>query len=236
MNRRLILLASVALLLGLVLLLDRSGSPEPPGREPVAALDQAPPAEPTDTGGGARLNPLEMLDAASFAATLESPLFNPGRAPRPQEILAEPPPPPEPPPEMPPEMPFAATGPSADDFELVAIAAGPEGRVAAVRQATTGEVLYLREGQPLEAWRVLSLGDRSIVIGTPESNLELTLFDDEQAGGEEVVEGEPQAPASEAMPQQGGMPQPVDAPPEEIHPDLMHDGTSNHPPLPAQDF
>jgi hypothetical protein len=196
-------------------------------------VDQAPPAGPAGSAGGAPLNPLEALEAASFAATLESPLFNPGRAPRPQELPPEPPPPLA---EPPPEMPVAAAGPSADDLELVAIAAGPEGRVAAVRRSSTGDVLYLREGQPLEAWRVLSLGDRSIVIGTPESNLELTLFDDEQAGGEEVVEGEPQAPASEAMPQQCGMPQPVDVPPEEIHPDLMHDGTSNHLPLPAEDF
>ena len=233
MNRRLILMASVALLLGVVLLLDQSGSPETPAPELAAAADQAPPAGPADSAGGAPLNPLEALEAASFAATLESPLFNPGRAPRPQELPPEPPPPPA---DLPPENPVSAAGPSADDFELVAIAAGPEGRVAAVRRSSTGDVLYLREGQPLEAWRVLSLRERSIIIGTPESSLELTLFDDEQAGGEEVDTGEPQAPASAAMPPQGGMPQPVEAPPEEIHPELMHDGTNDHLPLPAQDF
>ena len=230
MNRRLILLVSVALLLGLVLLLDRSGSPAP---EPVAAAGQAEPAEPPDPGAGARLNPLEELDAASFAATLESPLFNPGRAPRPQELPAEAAPPP---PEPPPEMPVAAAGPGADDYDLVAIASGPAGRVAALRSAATGEVLYLREGQPLEAWHVLSLGDRSVVIGTPESNIELTLFDDQQDGSGEADVGEPSRPTGDVMLRQGVMPQPVDPPPEEIHPDLMHDGTSNHLPLPAQDF
>ena len=229
MNRRLILLASVAMFLGAVLLLDQSRSPAP---EPVAAAGQDQPAEPLDSGMGAPLNPLEALEAASFAATLESPLFNPGRAPRPQELPAEPSLPPEPPP----EMPVSATGPSADDFDLVAIAASPQGRVAAVRQASTGEVLYLREGQPLDAWRVLSLGDRAIVIGTPESSITLSLFDDEPAGGGEAEQQAPQAPAGEAMPQQGGMPQPVEAPPDEIPPELMHDGTSNHLPLPAQDF
>lgn len=226
MNRRLILLASLALLLGLVLLLDRSGSPE---LESVAAAGQTGPVEPPDPRTGARLNPLEELDAASFAATLESPLFNPDRAPRPQELPVEPAPPP-------PEMPAAAAGPGAADYDLVAIASGAEGRVAALRSAATGEVLYLREGQPLEAWRVLSLGDRSVVIGTPENNIELTLFDDQQDGSGEADEAALPAPTGNSMTQPRALPQPMDPPPEEIHPDLMHDGTSNHVPLPAQDF
>jgi hypothetical protein len=214
-NRRVVLLASVALLLGVVLLLDQSRSPTPPPAEPSAAADQGQPVD----GASTPLNPLDALDAAGFTATLASPLFDPGRAPRPQDLPAEPALPAAP---MP-ETPVVAVGPNADDFELVAIAASASGRVAAVRSAATGEVLYLREGQMLDVWRVLSLGDRSIVIGTEESNVKLSLFDDEQAT-------EPPTPASEAMPQ------PQDAPPEELPAIEMHDGTSDHLPLPPQDF
>jgi len=97
----------------------------------------------------------------------------------------------EPPPEMPPEP----QGPVAQDFVLVAVAAGPSGHVAAVRLASTGEVLYVREGQPVLSWNVMKVNDRSVVIGTPESNVEITMFDPTtpEAGG-----ASDQAPPPEA--------------------------------------
>lgn len=193
MNRRLLLLGSVAVVLGVFLLLDRGGSPPIGEREtPAPAGDQPAPSGDGATREPPMLNPLEDLDPQSFSAMLERPLFNPGRAERPPEPPPEPPPPPmeEPPPELPPEPP----GPMSEDFLLVAVAAGPSGRVAAVRLAATGEVLYLREGQPVQSWSVLAVNDRSVVIGTPESNVEITLFD---SGADEAQEPMDQAPPPE---------------------------------------
>jgi hypothetical protein len=178
MNRRLLLLGSVAIVLALFLLWDRSlpveerAAPAPAAERPQASAAKV-------NGAPAMLNPLQALHAGPFTAMLERPLFNPGRAERPPEPPPAPPPPPveELPPETPPEPP----GPSAQDFALIAVAAGPSGHVAAVRVAATGEVLYLREGQPVLTWNVMKVSDRSVVIGTPGSNVEITLFGDEAA-------------------------------------------------------
>jgi hypothetical protein len=166
--------------------------PSPPERgaaEPVAVQDAAVP------GGapreGVKLNPLEGLDAQSFPAIVEQPLFNPGRAPRPAEVpppVEDPAPVPEPAPEPMPE----AAGPVAADYRLLAVSSGPAGRVAALRFNQTGEVLYLREGQDVEQWKVLAVGPRSITIGTPEQNVELVMFENtgEQPEGPAGAEGE----------------------------------------------
>jgi hypothetical protein len=176
MNRRLLLLGSAALALGLVLLWDRGAFPPiPDGEVPVPVAEQPPPPAGESPAAQALLNPLDGLQAESFTAMLDRPLFNPGRSARPPEPPPEPPPPPME--ETPPEPPPAPPGPLAQDFVLVAVAAGPSGHVAAVRLASTGEVLYLREGQPVMSWNVMKVNDRSVVIGTPESNVEITLFD-----------------------------------------------------------
>ncbi len=186
MNRRLMLLSSIALLLGAVLLVDWAGPPPPSQTEAPDVMDK-PPATSSEAGAAqvqATLNPLQSLDAGSFTAMLERPLFNPGRAPRPAEPPPEPPPPVE---QAPPEMLPEEPGPRVEDFALVAIAAGPSGRVAAVRLATTGEVLYLREGQSVQAWSVLAVGNRTVVIGTSESSVELSLFDSDAPRAAEAV-------------------------------------------------
>jgi hypothetical protein len=194
-NRRLVLLGSVAVVMGLVLLLDKgalpvsgsSGRPAPAMEQTMLAAGDVPP-------GQAILNPLAGLDAASFTAMLDRPLFNPGRAARPPEPPPEPAPPPpveEPPPELPP----APSGPVAEDFVLVAVSSGPSARIAALRLAATGEVLYLREGQPVQSWNVMAVNERSVVIGTPESNVEIMLFDSGQE--EQAPEPMDQAPPPE---------------------------------------
>lgn len=187
MTRRLLLLGSTAVVLGALLWMDRGGPPPPPEAAVPPAVNQ--PSDRRSEAGAtqaqAMLNPLERLDAGSFSAMLERPLFNPGRAPRPAEPPPEPPPPPV---EAAPEMPPQELGPRAEDFSLVAIAAGPSGGVAAVRIAATGEMLYLREGQPILEWTVLTVGNRSVVIGTPESKVELGLFDSDAPQAAEVVQ------------------------------------------------
>jgi hypothetical protein len=185
MNRRLLLLGSVAMVLALFLLLDRN--PPVESEAPVPAAERPGVSAGEGTVTRATLNPLQNLDAGRFTAMLERPLFNPGRAERPPEPPPEPPPPPPPVEELPPEMPPEPPGPVAQDFALVAVAAGPSGHVAAVRVAATGEVLYLREGQPVLSWTVMKVNDRSVVIGTPGSNVEITLFGDESAAAQETT-------------------------------------------------
>lgn len=192
MNRNLIVLSAIALLLGAYVAADwLPGGWSLTGAPSGNTAAQATPAS-ADAAQASlvKLNPLEGLSAESFAAVLEHPLFNPGRAPRP----VDPPPPPPPPPvdAPPPEEPMAPAGPSAGDFALLAVAGGPSGHVAALRIAATGEVLYLREGQPVAEWTLISVSDRSVVIGTPENNVTLNLF--EAKGPEAAPPSTPDAP------------------------------------------
>lgn len=188
MNRRLVLMSSFAAVLAAYVAFGEGGL--------LSGLFQssAPPDEilPKATGAaqaGLKLNPLEGLDAQSFVAITERPLFNPGRAARPPE---PPPPPatPSPPPE--PEPVVENPGPVAADYKLLAVSSGPSGRVAAVRLVQTNEVVFLREGQQVQSWTVLSVGPRNVVIGTPEQSIELGMFD---TGGDTIA-----APAPGATP------------------------------------
>ncbi len=179
MNRKLLFLVPLAVVLAVVLYIDREGaSPQPQEPDLRASIDETS-TKPSGEESGRSVNPLDDLAEESFAATLDQPLFNPGREPRapepppPPPLAEEPPPPPPPPP----------SGPFAEDFALVAVSSGPTGRIAAVRVAATGELLYLREGQPVQSWTVIAVSDRSIKIGTPENNVEFTLFEGDGAQG-----------------------------------------------------
>jgi hypothetical protein len=205
MNRRLLLLIAVAVLLGSFLLFDGGGLP-PAGERAVstpAAEYTPPPADAVD-GGPATLNPYQGLAERRFTNMLERPLFNPGRAGRPPEPVqtesevAAPELPPEPP--QPPEPP----APQAEDFMLVAVAAGPAGRVAAVRLASTGDVLYLRPGQPVDGWTVLAVNDKSVVIGTAERNVEVTLFDRDDTQAQEMQDAPLPGDPPLELPTEGG--------------------------------
>ena len=208
MNRRLLLLIAVAVLLGSFLLFDGGGLP-PAGERVLStpAAEYTPPPADAAGGGPATLNPYQGLAERSFTNMLERPLFNPGRAGRPPEPVqtesevAAPELPPEPPePPQPPEPP----APQAEDFMLVAVAAGPAGRVAAVRLASTGDVLYLRPGQPVDGWTVLAVNDKSVVIGTAERNVEVTLFDRDDTQAQEMQDAPlPGEPPLE-LPTEGG--------------------------------
>lgn len=166
---------------------EQQSSPAAPPPEPVAAAMMPP-------GAPAKLNPLEGLAAKSFSAMLERPLFNPRRSPRPEA-----PPPPPPPTPLPEEPPVAADpvslGPDAQDFKLLAIATGPSGRVVALRLAASGEVLYLRKGNSVDAWTVIDVNDKSLVLGTPENNVTLSLFEEEQSAAPDMQAEEQLEPA-----------------------------------------
>lgn len=187
MNRRLLTLGSVALLLAAYVLaqglLDLSRKDAVPDRRADGARPDAPVSAPPAAGGAGQLNPLEHLVAEEFTAILQRPLFNPDRASRPVEA-----PPPEPvlmeEPPAPPSVP-AMTGPVAQDYKLYGVASGPAGRVAAIRIEATGEMLYLREGQPIQAWTIRAVADRSVIIGTEETSVTITLFDGPSAAATE---------------------------------------------------
>lgn len=182
MNRRLVLMSAAAAVLGVYVLTGEggllSGLLQPSA--PESGVGQ--PGEPqavSPAGGapreGIKLNPLQGLDPQSFPAIVEQPLFNPGRSPRPTEapppveVAASPEPTPEPMAEK--------QGPVAADYRLLAVSSGPSGRVAALRLNQSGEVLYVREGQEVQQWRVIAVGPRSLTIGTPEQNVELAMFE-----------------------------------------------------------
>jgi hypothetical protein len=203
MNRRLMALAAAAAALaGLAIhqyrdylpRFDGGGEPGAPAADNVAASAGAPVV----------LNPLEGLDAKSYASILEHPLFNPGRKPRPPEAPPQPteaPEPPPQPPEQPPLPPPAPAGPNAGDFRLLGIVAGPSERLAAVELIASSEVIYVREGDPAGEWTVIEIGDRSVKIGSEENAVTLNLFEDKE---EEAPQDD--QPAEEDQPEEAGPP------------------------------
>ena len=191
MNGRLAWLALAAAALGAYLLLEgplhmplrmlESGGKND-GAVPIVAPNALGPGQP------AELNPLHRLVADRFRAIIDRPLFNPGREPRPIEPPA---PPPAPPVEAQPTEAAPPSGPSAEDFNLLAVSTGPKGRVAVLRIVASGEVLYLREGHLTETWTLLSVSERSVVVGTAEHNVTISLFEAAAPASEETaVEGE----------------------------------------------
>lgn len=164
MNRRLLMLSSAAVLLAAFMMVERAitlhaeESSGPPPAVPSAAVDGPP------------LNPLQDLTPESFTAIVERPLFNPSRSPRPLEQQAPPPVPVDTPP------PVVPLGPRAEDFKLVGISSGPTGRIAALRLAAGGDVIYVQEGQPVQSWTALAINGTSVVIGSEQASITLSLF------------------------------------------------------------
>ena len=190
MNGRLAWLSLAAAALGAYLLLEgplhmplqmlESGGKND-GAVPIVAPNASGPGQP-------ELNPLHGLVADRFRAIIERPLFNPSREPRPIEPPA---PPPAPPVEAQPTEAAPPSGPSAEDFNLLAVSTGPKGHVAVLRIVASGEVLYLREGHLMETWTLLSVSERSVVVGTAEHNVTISLFEVAAPASEETaVEGE----------------------------------------------
>lgn len=224
MNRRLAGLAAVAALLGGYLAFDGIPSLVPGGGEQPVTSASAPRA------AEVKLNPLEGLDPESFTATVEQPLFNPTREPRPPEPVAPPPPEVEQPVvEQPPPPPPPPQGPGPEDYKLLGVSAGPDGRIAALRIAASGEVVYLRKGESVDSWSVVEVDDRSVAIGTPENPVTFSMFaaagsdspDDAPMGVEEPAQGQPlPLPLPLPMPQpkqpagEPGLPEQYTLPPD----------------------
>ena len=220
MNRRLVGLAAVAAILGGYLVFENIGS----FRGPVGD-DASVPAGTAARSGTVKLNPLQGLDPQSFAAILERPLFNPSRQPRPPEqpVVVQPPPA-EPPPVVEPP-PAAPQGPGPEDYKLLGVAIGPDGRIAAVKIASSGQVVYVRKGEAVENWSVIDVGDRSVAIGTADSPVTYDMFAKADGGSAPAEDGG-------AMPPQQAQPLPLPLPMPVPQPQPQ--GQPGTPPLPEQ--
>lgn len=229
MNRRLVLLSVVAVALGLYELAPYLGGFGTGGSDAPA-----PPA--ADSGGGSavKLNPLQGAEAPSYAAILDRPLFNPGRRPRPVEPVATVQPQVEPPSEPPPPPPPPAPGP--EDYRLLGVASGPDGRIAALRVAASGEVLYLRKDDTIESWTVIDISDRSVSIGTPDNPVTYSLFENADGDdGQPVDPAQPPPMTGPAQVQPQPIPQPIVPPGVEteqlpVDPPLPHSLEAPPPP------
>lgn len=223
MNRRLAGLGAVAVLLGGYVAVEGMGlwQPRDIAEVPSPAAVATRPAE-------LKLNPLEGLDPENYSAIVEKPLFNPSRQPRPTEPAAPPPPeqpvveqPPPPPPPPPP------SGPGPDDYKLLGVSSGPDGRIAVLRVNASGEVVYLRQGENIDNWSVVDVGDRSVAIGTPQDPVTFSMF--AKADGGDSEDGQP-APADGAQPQPQPLPLPLPLPMPKQQPPQQ----PGQPPLPQQ--
>ena len=227
MNRRLAGLATVAALLGGYLAFDGLPSLAPGGGEqPVTSTSTSVPRT-----AEVKLNPLEGLDPESFTAIVDQPLFNPSREPRPPAPVTPPAPEVEQPlMEQPPPPPPLPQGPGPEDYKLLGVSSGPEGRIAALRVAASGDVVYLRKGESVDNWSVVDVGDRSVAIGTPENPVTFSMFaaggsdspGDAEMGGEAPAQGQPlplplplPMPQPKQPPGQPGLPEQYSLPPDD---------------------
>lgn len=170
MNTRLAGLTAVAALLGGYVAIEGLGLFQTASTVEAPAATAAP-----GSSANLKLNPLEDLDPESFTAIVEQPLFNPTRQPRPAEAVAPPPPPEQPVAEQPPPPP-PPQGPGPDDYKLLGVSSGPDGRIAALRIGSSGDVVYLRKGESVDSWSVVDVGDRSVAIGSPDNPVTFNLF------------------------------------------------------------
>lgn len=204
MNRRLVGLSAIAAVLGGYLMFEGLGQSPPGGG------DDAPTTVAVATQTDAvKLNPLQGLDPSTFTAIVERPLFNPSRQPRPQQPVAVPEPPQveQPPPEPPPAEPV---GPGPEDYKLLGVSSGPDGRIAALRIASSGDVVYVRKGESVDNWSIVDVGERSVAIGTTDNPVTYELFANVDQG--EGMTSAPQ-PARQAQPLPLPLPMPQPAKP-----------------------
>jgi hypothetical protein len=116
------------------------------------------------------LNPLGGLAVDALSAISERPLFNPSRAPAPQEqqVATEPA-------EVPVDQPEQKTF-NPDEFTLLAVSSSATGKIALVRRNTTNEIFHIKEGESLSDWQVVAVGDRQISVGIDGQTVELKMF------------------------------------------------------------
>jgi len=114
----------------------------------------------------ASINPLAAISLASLRETVERPLFNQSRAPKPkpesvQQVEAKE------------EEPQASPA----DFTLLGVVIANNDKTVLLRLNKTDEVLRLTAGQSFSEWRLTGVQPRSVVIENGELSFPLKLFE-----------------------------------------------------------
>ena len=133
------------------------------------------------------VNPLSGLTADQLQATLDRPLFNPGRAGHPKVVEAQPAPEPVAETETPPAV--ETLNPA--DFSLLAVAGNEDALVAMVRWNKNNQVYRLRAGQYLSDIKLESVALSEAVLTRNDQSVTIALFTPKAPGGS----GETAAPA-----------------------------------------
>jgi len=165
---------------------DQAGFGSPVRRESAAAA--VPVAGPAKVSGEAsdidlaKINPLNPITLASLTQTIERPLFNRTRVPKPkfEPQVAEQPVEPE-------------IGPQ--DFTLIGIVVGDDSKTAVLKFNKTNEVFHLKAGQSFSDWQVAEIGPKSVVVKKDELSFPLQLFEQpaDTTTGQDDEDAQPQA-------------------------------------------
>jgi hypothetical protein len=170
-NRRTILVASALVLSGGWVLFDFLGnaagyysqiSPQPAQLKSVALGPAKSPVEAANERTS--INPLNTISLVSLTQTVERPLFNQSRAPKPKaepQVAVQ---------EEPPQE-------SAEDFTLLGIVVGKNDKTVLLKWNKQNEIYHLKLGQSFSDWKVTEIGPRSVVIKKNDLAFSLALFD-----------------------------------------------------------
>ena len=162
-----LLLASVAVLAGLLLWDRLSGEPSPESgtakRTVVATRERAPDAA---TSGARSEPPLANLALGDLHDTVDRPLFEKGRRPvKPpviQPVKAPPPPPPR--------------GPDPNALELVGILAGDQQSIVLLKRRQSGQQVRLQQGDTVDGWTIDRIEPQRVILKHGATEVALQLF------------------------------------------------------------
>lgn len=116
-------------------------------------------------------NPWAGLSLDALTATVEAPLFAPGRRSPPPPVVVAPEPAPAEPDERPP------------DLALVGVVVGSNGSVALLQERGGGEIRRVREGEIVAGWRLIAVAARAVELERGERRLRLVMFAPDGNGG-----------------------------------------------------
>lgn len=161
-----LLLASVAVLAGLLLWDRLSGEQSPESgtakHTHAAMRDRAADA----ATSSARSEPLANLALGDLHDTIDRPLFEKGRRPvKPpiiQPVKASPPPPPR--------------GPDPNALELVGILAGDQQAIALLKRRQSGQQVRVQQGDTVDGWTIDRIEPQRVILKHSATEVALQLF------------------------------------------------------------
>jgi hypothetical protein len=123
----------------------------------------------------ASINPLSGISVDSLQQTIERPLFNQSRAPKPKPQ---------------PQVAQVAQEPeaTADDFTLLGVVVTDDTKTALVRYNKTNETYRLKAGESFSDWQVTDIGPKGVVVKNAELSFPLRLFNQPGQGDQEPAQ------------------------------------------------